>query len=668
MQLKSIELNNFRQFKNVHVDFANGNDGKNVTIIIGQNGAGKSTIEQAFFWCLYSKTSFTDPVLLNRDLQEKMLPGIATVKVELCLSHKEREYRLTRELDYTKDYNGTVKVSKARFNIAFRAEDGTTKYIEPDLQQAEVEDIMPQSLSQYFFFDGERIEQMAKEITGNEQIDDFKKAVRGMLGLDGMMNAIKHFKGVRSGKNTVIGYYNNQISAKGNAESGQVQSEIDDTEQNLEAVKDKLQQCDSEISKAEGELKQRRNEIIVFEKGKELLDVIDGYANDISIAEAAKQKAAAEATDLFCRDLSSFLSLSLINRAADFINSQNLADANLPYVRKETIDYLIASKKCICGREILPGTEAYDHLQKLYDYVLPKSIATIAKDFKNESIRRIDPVSAGNMYDDVKSKVTAVQEQEKIRQKKQIARDRITESTTVQDNARDRFDQLKERITKCENTISDNRKKHDELKVQQGSLENDLKKYNRTMEDIGVRDEQIRKILTYLAYANRIYEELNKEYTAKETAVKTNLQDTINRIFNDIYKGELHLEIKDNYKISVRDTRYESGVETSSGQSIAVIFAFITALIQIKKEDMEKEGMQNEVYPLVMDAPLSLFDKTRIDTVCRKIPQIAEQVVIFIKDTDGDIAKEKIAGYIGKEYHFDKQSEFDTQVVPGEVE
>ena len=670
MQLKSIELNNFRQFKNVHVDFADGNYGKNVTIIIGQNGAGKSTIEQAFFWCLYSKTSFTDPIMLNRDVQESMPPGKAeSVKVELCLYHKGTEYRLTRELDYTKDYSGTVKAAKeARFNIAFRAEDGTTKYIEPDLQQAEVEDIMPQSLSQYFFFDGERIEQMAKEITGNEQIDDFKKAVRGMLGLDGMMNAIKHIKGVRTGKNTVIGFYNNQLSTNGNAALEQVQEQIDKTEENLEDVDERLQQCDSEIGKAEVDLERYRNNIKDYEQGKQLLDVIDGFAKDISSAEAAKHNAAAEATSLFCRDLSSFLSLSLINKATDFINSQNLADANLPGVRKETIDYLIANKKCICGREILPGTEVFDHLQHLYDLVLPKSIATIAKDFKNESIRRIDPVSAGNMYEDIKLKVTDVQKQEKIRDKKQRDRERLMNSTTVQDDAKDNYEELKKRIGECEAIISKNKKDHDRLTEEKGSLRTNLRNYRDKKADILACDEQNDKIGRFLAYANRIYEKLNEEYTAKEAAVKTNLQDTINRIFNDIYRGELHLEIKDNYKISVRDTRYESGVETSSGQSIAVIFAFITALIQIKKEDMENEGLQNEVYPLVMDAPLSLFDKTRIDTVCRKIPQIAEQVVIFIKDTDGDIAKEKIAGYIGKEYHFDKLSEFDTRVVPGEME
>ena len=57
-----------------------------------------------------------------------------------------------------------------------------------------------------------------------------------------------------------------------------------------------------------------------------------------------------------------------------------------------------------------------------------------------------------------------------------------------------------------------------------------------------------------------------------------------------------------------------------------------------------------EGYPLVMDAPLSNFDKTRIKQICTIIPSIAKQVVFFIKDTDGDIAEQHMLDKIGKKY------------------
>ena len=55
-------------------------------------------------------------------------------------------------------------------------------------------------------------------------------------------------------------------------------------------------------------------------------------------------------------------------------------------------------------------------------------------------------------------------------------------------------------------------------------------------------------------------------------------------------------------------------------------------------------------YPLVMDAPLSSFDQRRIKNICEVIPGIARQVIIFIKDSDGNIAKKEMSGKIGIEY------------------
>lgn len=55
MLLESIKLVNFRQFKNEYIEFAKGQDGKNVTIIIGENGTGKTTFAQVFFGACMGK-------------------------------------------------------------------------------------------------------------------------------------------------------------------------------------------------------------------------------------------------------------------------------------------------------------------------------------------------------------------------------------------------------------------------------------------------------------------------------------------------------------------------------------------------------------------------------------------------------------------------------------
>lgn len=77
----------------------------------------------------------------------------------------------------------------------------------------------------------------------------------------------------------------------------------------------------------------------------------------------------------------------------------------------------------------------------------------------------------------------------------------------------------------------------------------------------------------------------------------------------------------------------------------------------------ENEMLVSEPYPLVMDAPLSAFDKTRIKTVCDALPKVAEQVIIFIKDTDGEIAETNMGEKVGMRYLFDKKNEFETYLV-----
>ena len=215
MLLQSIKLINFRQFIDEEIDFASGENGKNVTIILGENGTGKTTFAQAFFWCLYGETEFSDKMILNRLVANKLLSGqSAKVTVELRLYHGENSYILTREQIYTKDTSGNIKVANTVFDILRRDKTGNTTTIKPTLRETEVNSILPKELSKYFFFDGERIERMSKDISTHKKATDFADAVRSLLGLKGMEKAITHLK---SGKASVIGQYEASYDSSSNS-------------------------------------------------------------------------------------------------------------------------------------------------------------------------------------------------------------------------------------------------------------------------------------------------------------------------------------------------------------------------------------------------------------------------------------------------------------------
>ena len=130
MLLESITLENFRQFRHESIDFAQGDNGKNVTIIIGENGTGKTTFAQAFFWCMYGETEFSDKNMLNKLVAAEMKPGQESkVQVILKLRHGTVNYTLMREQTYRKDYSNRVKGDNTVFDIAIKDANGKKLFV-----------------------------------------------------------------------------------------------------------------------------------------------------------------------------------------------------------------------------------------------------------------------------------------------------------------------------------------------------------------------------------------------------------------------------------------------------------------------------------------------------------------------------------------------------------
>ena len=257
MLIESIKLENFRQFQNESITFADGSDGKNVTIILGENGSGKTTFAQAFFWCMYGETSFSDKRLLNSKVASKMIPGSKeTVRVELCLKHGLLNYVLTREQVYVRDYTKLTPQNSV-FAIATRQPDGTLVYEKKTACEDVVKNILPKELSRYFFFDGERIEKMSKDIAGNKKSDDFAQAVNGLLGLNGMLSAISHFKG----SSGVVGSFDKAFDRNSDAKLSQYATTVERCQNRLDEIATELETAEEQREQAEQRMLEKAQEI-----------------------------------------------------------------------------------------------------------------------------------------------------------------------------------------------------------------------------------------------------------------------------------------------------------------------------------------------------------------------------------------------------------------------
>ncbi len=660
MLLESIKLHNFRQFRDESIDFARGENGKNVTIIIGENGTGKTTFAQAFFWCMYGETEFSDKTILNKVVASEMRPGQdESVKVTLSLCHGEVEYTLIREQIYKKDYNNNVKGDNTIFDIAIKDVDGNTTYVKKTQCEAEVKSILPKELSRYFFFDGERIEKMSKDISSGKKSTDFAEAVKGLLGLNGFISAIAHFN-PRS-KNGVIGSYDSSFDSKSNVKISEYTATIDRCNAEIGRLETRLEMLETQIESAKQRKAEKTEEIKQYAEGEELQEQKEKLQKQIHNAETARANVYKAICKDFNSSMSSFFSMALMKRALAFLAQEDFTGKDIPFMHTKTIEYLIKQKVCICGTHLDVGSVPYDKVMDLINYLPPQSISTSISDFKKEARRRAG--NADDIVSGVQENLAVISSQNDDITEKMDDIQRIDKKLSGGD-VRGKVRAINAEIQICDDTIRKSEGENSACDREIGGYTKERDRADSERRNLTLLDDRNRKIEIYKAYAERIYSELVKTYSTSEVKIRSKLQDTINEIFKQIYEGGLYLTIDEKYHISVYANDYEGDVETSTAQSISVIFAFITGIIKMARENRNASDdaklLSSEPYPLVMDAPLSAFDKRRIKTVCEALPKTAEQVVIFIKDTDGELAEDYMGDKIGSRHRFDKLNEFET--------
>ena len=664
MLLQSISLKNFRQFRDESIDFADGKDGKNVTIIIGENGTGKTTFAQAFFWCLYGETEFSDKSMLNKLVATEMRPGQEEkVQVVLKLRHGEVDYTLIRDQVYRKDNSNRVKADNTVFDIAKKDASGNTSYVKKSQCESEVKSILPKELSRYFFFDGERIEKMSKDISTGKKATDFAEAVKGLLGLNAMYSAIQHFNPRL--KTSVISSYEASYNSKSNEKIKEYTETIERCKNAIAEIDARIEELDAEIESAQARKKEKSEEIKQYAEGEELQVKRERLLKKIAAAEKSKSNVYKAISQDFNQNMKSFFSVALIEQALEQLSEKDFAGKDIPFMHAKTIDYLLRQKVCICGTHLDEGSLAYTKVKELIDFLPPQSLSTTISDFKKEAKQRASSCQdlRGHIEDNLS--VISQQDDDIIDLKDDLA---AIESKLSGGDVRAKVRAINNEIQLCDQTIRKDREERDRKMTERGRREQEMERADSERRELTLLDETNKKIELYKAYAERIYKELQEVYAASESEIRERLQTTINDIFNQIYEGGLYLTIDEKYHISVYATDYEGDVETSTAQSISVIFAFITGIIKMARDnrnatDENAQLLSSEPYPLVMDAPLSAFDKRRIKTVCTALPETAEQVIIFIKDTDGELAEDYMGDRIGSRHQFDKKNEFETVLV-----
>lgn len=176
-----------------------------------------------------------------------------------------------------------------------------------------------------------------------------------------------------------------------------------------------------------------------------------------------------------------------------------------------------------------------------------------------------------------------------------------------------------------------------------------------------VANEKNKKIQRYCDYAQAIYDWFKDFYDRQEKEVKDDLLASINENFSKMYHGSREITMNNEYKITPVLTGDKSELAKSEGFETVTNFSFIMGLVELARKKAMKpadEDLANqpitEPYPIVMDAPFSNTDIKHIENITARLPEVAEQVIIFVMDKDWNYARKELEKHLGSKYVIEK--------------
>lgn len=657
MLIKSLKMKNFRQFKG-ETDVKFSCDPKqNVTIILGDNTFGKTTLLQAFNWCFYNTVMFDNnpDFLLNLEVAKAMREGDSEkVKVEICLIHDDVEYIITRSQEYYCANNKVIGAKNIQVKVSYKEEDGQMESVRITEVQKVIESILPKDLSTYFFFDTERV----RSISTRKDVAD---AVKGLLGLSIVDNAIKHI-GTKGNKKTVLGKLYGSMDLDGDEKARAALDRIQSNEAKREAIKEQIEECTSQIRQYETRKEQldnilRDNQTTAsLQKRKE--EIEKNLSTEYKYLEKCKQ--------LFFKEFSKgslqIFAQPLLERTKDFLSATKVDDKGVKDLTAPTILELISRGRCVCGAEICEGNEAYKHLMDELKFVPPESIGNTVRYYKDKLSyysKDADTIvdSLKTRYQDIYRAMSRVQEWEdeildisdKIKGKESM---RKFEVDLIDVKGR-----LRDLNTKKERLIRDD-----------GTLKNEIESNKKAYDSLIVASGKNKETMLYIQYAEEILDWLVSTYKEKEAFIRDELETKVNYIFEQMYHGHRRVSIDSKYQVTLLTTIEDKEIAAgeSEGSNRVKSFAFIAGLVALAKEKLitnageEGFNLSEEPYPLVMDAPFSNADEIHTANISKVLPEVAEQVIMFVMKKDWRYAEPVMSARVGKEYHLIKKSETHT--------
>lgn len=666
MLIKSLKMKNFRQFKKETTLKFVCDSHKNVTIILGNNTYGKTTILQAFNWCLYGRAEFEDEpdYLLNYLTAKNMkTEECESVEVEIELNYLGMEYVITRIQNYYGDDRNVhgARPTHARVEMSYvNNENQTIPIREYDVKKM-INQILPEDLSNYFFFDTERVKNICDK-------KDVAKAVKEILGLTVLHNILDHI-GNKNSRTSVIGKLYSNMDVEGNIQAEEALERIESEKSKRNSIVTKIEQINEEIAYYEVRREELEKTIHDNESTTKLQEKRKVIEKKIDEEKKYLENAYKEFIDNFNYQRASYFARPLMQKALEFLANEEIDGRGISSMTAQSIEDIIERGKCICGAKITRGNDVYKKIMKELEYLPPQSIGITIKNFKEKT--EMFELLGQNYYSNLENKYKDI-----LRYRGKI-RDFEDEENIIDEAIRG-----KENMEKYVSDLADVKKRLDEFeenkikKIREDqTCKDQIDRFQKIYDSLIITTDKNKKTLEVIKYAEEISKWISKTYTEKEIEIKEKLERKVNISFEKMYHGNRRVVITDKYNVKLLSTIGDTEIETGESEGLSRVknFAFIAGLVNLARESItakageEELTLSTEPYPLVMDAPFSNADEIHIANISKELPNVAEQIIMFVMEKDWKYAEPVMGNKVGARYLLKKSSDVYTSVERGEL-
>lgn len=198
MHFSEIELYNFGIYRGQHsIELINQRNEKNITLVGGMNGRGKTTILDAIFLCLYGRKAI-EYIVGKKEAYNKVLRD----RINKSADDKTAHVKITMVMDDNEDTIISITRtwyqtgSKITTDLIVEKNGIEDTYLSENWEYY-VEELIPYGIAKFFFFDNEKISQIADD----DAFDKIKDSIKSVMGVTTVETLCAHIEKIRKDKN-----------------------------------------------------------------------------------------------------------------------------------------------------------------------------------------------------------------------------------------------------------------------------------------------------------------------------------------------------------------------------------------------------------------------------------------------------------------------------------